>query len=494
MSQMLKCPNPSCPYVFDPSLVPVGVVLSCPRCGMQFTLGSPSPAHAPAHQAPPQGYPPSAGPSYPTAPAGYPPGYAPPATPPEEPVNPELGSFGRTTVEEREPAEYLPTRGTNKAQVFILAGIASVLMAGSAIAVFFLIVRRGDSVSSDTVSRLHDYNIGVDPPPQGWTRDDNTRVKVGSPFVMSYKRENPEAYMAFGATEAPKGQSPRPSEMSRELREAFPRLFDLSTVREELPVESSWLGETIAPNHGTKFRAQSTDGLIWVGEAYTVSYKGIAYYWLSWCGENDYDALKSEFATFRGKFKLLGLRKDWKETQSNVVDFKGDTIPYTISDAENLWKEVPAEEFRTLKEMEPDLDKRMRIRITPKRDRHATPEEANMSVYLLDGGGEPTQVARKFAEEKETNRIKQANPDFTPPTFKELTDTPQGDPTPTSVHSDTPAVRLLSQVTESKSANRLIVTSGIKLENKIVVVLCWCEAGKRSTFETKFVQIATSLR
>ena len=39
MANALKCPNPSCPYLFDPTGVPAGVVLTCPRCGMRFTLG-----------------------------------------------------------------------------------------------------------------------------------------------------------------------------------------------------------------------------------------------------------------------------------------------------------------------------------------------------------------------------------------------------------------------------------------------------------------------
>src|SRR5439155_468610 len=143
----------------------------------------------------------------------------PPAPPPrQEPPNPEFEAVGRTAVEERDREVALPTRGTNKAQVFILAGIAAVLMAGSALAIFFFLVRRGESVPADTVSRLQDLNVSVDSPPPGWTRDDNTRVTVGSPFVMSYRRENPEAYMAFGANEpSVKGRSPRPSEMRRDL-------------------------------------------------------------------------------------------------------------------------------------------------------------------------------------------------------------------------------------------------------------------------------------
>src|SRR5437763_14122909 len=101
MSNMLKCPNPSCPYVFDPSQVPVGVVLSCPRCAMQFTLGPPQAAAAPtAPGAPAPGYPTGA-----TAPP-----------PPPEPSNPEFEAVGRTAVQDREqaPEKMLPSRGTNQ--------------------------------------------------------------------------------------------------------------------------------------------------------------------------------------------------------------------------------------------------------------------------------------------------------------------------------------------------------------------------------------------
>jgi hypothetical protein len=306
--------------------------------------------------------------------------------------------------------------------------------------------------------------------------------------------------MAFGAYEPGKGRAPRPTEMRNDLLAAFPKLFDDRTRQPSAPVESSWLDEPITqvgepyPN-GFTFRVQSTDGLIWAGEAYTVAHKGIAYYWMSWCNEGDFDALKGEFAEFRGRFKLLDTRKNWKETRSQVTDYKGDTVAYTISDAEELWKEVPQADFKLLKEADPDLDRRLRISLTPKRDRTARPDEAELSVYLLDGAGDdPTAAARRFAEERETNRIKTANPAFAPPTFKELTDAPQGDPSPTTVPATATVVRLLSNVKESASSNRLIVVSGLKVGDKTVVVHCWCEARKREVFETKFVQIASSLR
>ena len=64
---------------------------------------------------------------------------------------------------------------------------------------------------------------------------------------------------------------------------AFPKLFDGTSLKEDPPLETKWLGEAIVPPLGTKFRAQSSDGLAWAGEFYTVTHKGIAYYWLSWC-------------------------------------------------------------------------------------------------------------------------------------------------------------------------------------------------------------------
>jgi hypothetical protein len=413
-----------------------------------------------------------------------------------------LEELGRKIVEERDPDDYLPTRGTNKAQVFILAGIAAVLMAGTIVAGTYLIFFRksgGDSRSADSGVKMPDMNVALEAPPAGWVRDDNVRSKVGPPYIFSYKHENPEAYVAFGATEPEKGRMPRPSELRRDLVAPFGKLFTSESFGRDNPAAADWLGEAIGrdkpyPN-GFTFRAQSPDGLNWMGETYAVAHKGVAYFWLAWCPEGDYEAMKGEFADFRGKFKLLDARKDWKETRSSVNDFKGDAVPYTLSDAEGLWREVPAAQLAELKKIEPDLDKRLRIRLTPRRDRKARPEEAELSVYLLTAGGaDPTETARKFAEELETNRIKEANSDFKPPTFAELTDPPQGDPTPADVPAPAQAVRLVSDVKESKSANRLIVASGIKAGDKTVVVVCWCEASKRDIFETKFVQIASSLR
>jgi hypothetical protein len=56
----LKCPSPTCSFLFDPSKVPTGAMLECPRCRTRFSLAdsvpppTPDPTPAPAEK-PPKG-------------------------------------------------------------------------------------------------------------------------------------------------------------------------------------------------------------------------------------------------------------------------------------------------------------------------------------------------------------------------------------------------------------------------------------------------------
>lgn len=494
MSNMLKCPNPSCPYVFDPALVPVGVVLSCPRCAMQFTLGPPQ-ASAPTAG-------PTAGmtaPSLPTRPAG-------PRPAPPPPPESEFEDVGRDAADEGyDRDERLPARGSNKAQPFILAGIVAVLLAGAGLALFFKIRNRNavETAPTDSVTRYKDINIGMDGLPAGWLADDNLRVRLESPFAAGFKRDTPEAYAAFGAFDPKNDRLPRPRVMRNHMHRPFPKLFVMDQFREEPPVAADWLGAPIAATepftNGFKFRAPSSDGLVWMGEVYAVERQGIAYYWLSWCKESDFEELKPDFAAFRAKFKTLDQRTKWVPKQPNVAEYKGDKVAYTITDSDpdpkDGWKELPERDVTALKLDAPDTDKRLYISVTPEWDTRARPDEAELTVYLIDAAGDPTQAARKYAEDMETARIKSAGADFTF-TIKELTaDVPlQGDDVPKAPHATTPVVRLLTNVKESKSANQLLVVSGIRVDNKTVVVIASCPAVKQKVFEKKLVQIASSLR
>jgi hypothetical protein len=482
MSSMLKCPNPSCPYVFDPSQVPTGVVLSCPRCGMQFTLG------APAAAPPPQPAPAYAGDSAPTA------------TLPGAPSQPSgrQAAAGTGTAQKRErPVAARPpagAKGGNKAQVILLSVIASALIAGTALTIYFKFTGAGKGTGTGgTIVRPDGIDLMFEEP-AGWSEDPDTKVKVGAVFHFAYRRENPEAYMLFGARKPEENRPPRPTQMGQDLRFPFGKLFDASTVREEMAADAKWLGLAPGPNHSFRFRALSpTDGLAWEGEAVAVSHKGIAYYWMSWCKDKDFDALKAEFAEFRGKFAFMGNRQ-WKETNTNVIAFKGDQVPYALSDSEGVWKEISAAELVAEKENDKQpLDKVLRARVQPNRDRKAVAADAELRVYVVDGAGDPLERAKELAQALDAERFKGGD---LVPAYTDLTEPPQGDPVPDvpGLHKSTPVARVLSTVKESKSSNRVLVASGAKVGEKIVVVVCFCKAGERVLFETKFVQIASSLR
>ncbi len=361
-------------------------------------------------------------------------------------------------------------------------------MAGTALAIIFKLVRRPEPIPPETVTRLKDLNVEIDAPLSGWTHDDDTRAKLGPPYVFVYKRGNPEAYVAFGARDYDPS-SPRPSELAEVRDLPLKKLF--STVQIEPPIESSWMGEPITSGNGHKFRAQSADELNWQGEVYSISHQGIGYWWVSWCGESDFDGLKEEFAEFRNKVKLLNLRAKWTERQSNIIPYKGETVDYTILDADDIWKETSIVPFKV---RDPKLDKRLRIDATPKSDRKALPDEAELRVYLLNEPGDPMDIARKFVEEKRIAEVAELAPHLPKPTFDVITGDEQGDPPRNTVTRTASVVRLSSKVQHASSADQLIVISAIRIGEKVVVVHCWGELAKRRVFETKFVQIASSLR
>src|SRR5262245_40659518 len=150
----LKCPNPSCPYLFDPTTVPPGVVLACPRCGMRFTLGppvpqtQPTPAEAAATAtfpgSPPGGF---AG----SAPA---PGYARSGSAPSPPAAPPPNAaFSDMTPEAAKPdgeeGPRLPVR-SSKFQTAMLVAVAAVALAAAGVAVWWKLSSRDDVQESPT--------------------------------------------------------------------------------------------------------------------------------------------------------------------------------------------------------------------------------------------------------------------------------------------------------------------------------------------------------
>jgi len=493
MSNALKCPNPACPYLFDPTTVPPGVVLACPRCGMRFTLGTPAAAPPPQRQQQQQHEGPTAtfANGLPAAPPGYPPsGYAPPGygPPPGYPgahgPDPTHVAFGDMTPEtakaDGEVGPRLPVR-ESKFQTMLLLAVGAIALTAAGIAVWYKMTHKQEPTVVDAVSRFKDLNLSFEPPPSPWTLDANTNAKLDSPFVLVYKRENPEAYMAYGAKDF-KEREPRQRELRDVFDQSLAKIIDLETKKEYDEIDKSWMGQEVK---GYKFAAMRKAGGSVEGEMMTVSHKGVGYWFLSWTDASDFAEQKAAFADGRKRCKLLDLRTTWKPKQSNLVPFKNNVIGYTILDAEGVWTEPQMTDEERTKNEGKEADKYLTAKIRQKgRDFH---EEAELVVYVLDGGSNPLSTAQVHVE-RSMNADAGSTGSYT---FKEETGPLEVEPV-----SKGTAPYVMLKVTNAKDPNLtwLIVVSGIDVGGKTIAVMAKCKWGLRGTFDGKFVQIASSLK
>jgi hypothetical protein len=486
MASALKCPNPGCPYLFDPSRVPAGVVLCCPRCGMRFTLGLQAPAAAPTQHPPPA-------PGAPTV------AQPPPATytgvPTQAYHSPEPPTVVQQTVVARThppapPAQPAPPGrphgrepSPGRRQTIALVVVAAALMAGTALTVYFTMFGGDNSRGGGTGIELADMNLAFEPPPAPWVRDEDLKAKLGSPVRLVFRRADPDAVMAFGARDF-ETRNPRPSELRDGLTGPLSRVF-VDLQRDEVS-GARWLGR---PAASFGFRAQARDGTGTVaGECHAVAHQGMGYWSICWAAEHAVREQLSVFEATRGRFRLLDPRDQWKEREPAVTRFHGDRADYTLLDAEGIWKDAGTRP----EEADPRAD--LHLRASVKRKGQDFREEAELLVYILDGGGgDPLADARGYVEAKRSDEVRRANPAFAV-VFKELTGEPEGDPTPNTVGPATPVVRLHSTVPGSSSQARLIVISAVRAGDRVVAVHAWCQWTDRAEFEMKLVQIAGSLR
>jgi hypothetical protein len=500
MSTALKCPNPSCPYLFDPSTVPPGVVLACPRCGMRFTLGNPAaaaPPTSPQASAPtatfggypgtPPGY--GAPPGYPPAPQpGYPPHaptYAPANRAPQKPLNPTFGDMTPETARaDGEEGPRLPVR-SSKLQTYLLIGVGIVALCSAGVAIWYKVTHRNPSGygSGSVVLKDKEKNFSLEPPPKPWVRDEEMRAKLSAPYIHVYRRDEPEAYIAVGARDYP-NSSPRPSDLEAGLTQALHRILERDTIKMfDVEGDKTWMGQEC---RGYKFEGVLKGGGKVEGDARTFGHKGVGYWFVSWTGSGDiYEEQKAMFAEARRRCALLELRKDWKEKQSPVVPFKNTEVPYTILDAEGMWEEV-ADEAR-IKAEDPKADKYL---VTKKNRKRDFSDEAELVVLLLDGGANPLADARAYVEA-------QANlmPDIRGKnTFVDHAGSLEGDPTPNTVDGNAEFALLKSENSLDRQHAWLYAISAIKVGGKTVAVVAKCPWGQRAAFDTKFVQIVKSLR
>jgi hypothetical protein len=447
---------------------------------MRFTLGPPVPA------APPSPADAASAATFSGSPAGAYPG-APPGRPPGAP-GPTGPAFGEMTPETAKPDGQeglrLPVR-ESKLQTVLLVGVGMFALCAAGVAVWWKLTHNDDSSAgggggiTDT-----DKNISWRAPPKPpWNRDDEMRAKLDAPYFAVYRRDNPEAYVAIGARDFDT-REPRPSELRAGLLAALDKLLERDTRKEYAPeFDTTWMGQQ---GQAFKFTGGLKGGGGVEGEAVAVSFRGVAYWFVSWTGQGLYDEQKAAFADARSRCKILELRDDWKPKQSTVVSFRNNVLGYALLDGDGIWTEVTDE--KRVRDEDPKADKLLLAKVKQKgRD---FDEEADLVVYVLDAGGDPLAAARAYVE-----RQANANPELRGVNiFTDDVGPPEGDPTPNVVDGNAPYVLLKSRNDRDAGHTWLYAISAIKVGDKTVAACAKCKWSQRAVFDTRFIQIVKSLR
>ncbi|MBA4186444.1 MAG: hypothetical protein C0467_00355 [Planctomycetaceae bacterium] len=387
-----------------------------------------------------------------------------------------------TAKADGEEGPRLPVKAS-KLQTVLLVGVGIISLCAAGVAMWYKISHRNESSQSGgAILKDKEKNFSLEPPPKPWVRDEDMRAKLGSPYIHVYRREDPEAYMAFGARDYP-NSSPRPSDLEAGLDRALEKILEKDT-RKKYPEEGdkTWMGQE---TRGYKFSGALKSGGNVEGDARAFGHKGVGYWFISWTGSDLYEDQKAVFAEGRRRCKLLELRKDWKEKQSPVVPFKNTEIPYTILDAEGMWVEETNE--ARVKDEDPKADKYLVTKKDRKRDQN---DEAELTIYVLDGSGNALADAKAYIEAQANKSVETRGKN----TFTEHLGALEGDPTPNTVDGNAESVLMRSVNDRDPTHSWLYAISAITVGSKTVVASAKCQWAQRAAFDTKFVQLVKSLR
>jgi hypothetical protein len=458
MSTALKCPNPSCPYLFDPSRVPAGAVLTCPRCGMRFTLGPPAPA-APA--APPQA---QFSPPPPT------PGFEPPPVNDAEPLLRSYSAAG----------------DAGPLQTAIVSFICFVLLAGVGTMIYFRLTSTPSVVKGESGQQLKAHNLSFEMPGEPWTMDDDLKAKVGPPMIIAFKRSEPDAVFCVGAKDY-STREPRPSDLRSAINQLLDRNFE--EITQTQIADAKFLGQPALV--AFLFHASQSDGSRVAGFCHATSFKGVGYWSIAWANEKEAEGQAAMFESIRERLKLNNTRDTWRAKEQPIRTFGGHAVSYQLLDGEDVWKE-PDAKLRPATDEDPNADLLLTARVkVPGKD---FAEEATLVTILLDPtGDDPLAQGRKYIEDRIAAQVKMANAAFVPK-FLERSGEPDGDPPSNAVETPTPVVRMQMTVQGASRFSKLLVVSAAKIGDRVVVVSASCDWADRELFESKFVQIAGSLR
>ena len=443
----LKCPNPSCAFLFDPTQVPAGAVLTCPRCAMRFTLGPAPTATSPA----------AADPAPPKEPE-------PPA--PVEAARPRRSGFGGT--------------------VLALAGVGLVVVVGVSAVLLAVVLRprlTGDGGIDE--SRVEEKNFAYRMPGEPWVRDSETQVALGANVFALRRDADPPAWAALTVSDY-ETRSPMPHELKDRAVEQLSRVF--ANLPPDPPTEkTTWAGHEALK---WQFRGEhKTTSAVCAGEAYLMAYKGVGYWFYVWASERDVPAVAAELEDLRDRFRTLDLREKWTERVGAEVVHRGPTGKYRLSNYEAIWDRPPGIDPAG---EDPKAELLLRAELKGRSKRDFRPR-ATLVVMVLEQPGEPAEVAGRYVRARHTLDAAV----FGPTQITDRAGDPEGDPAVGPDPGTTPTYRLKVSrggPKASRASEKLVVFSAIRVGGEVVVAEGSCPWSEREVWERRLIQLVGSLR
>jgi hypothetical protein len=467
----MKCPNAQCSFLFDPSQVPPGAVITCPRCTMRFTLNT--------GQFNPGDHPSIPSDNSPTLPLSAPTVNTPA---PMGPVQAEKRVIGSSPP--KKPSRFNPTFLVVTVVVTLLVLVGGVFLAN-------IVMKRLNAPDADKLAALGelkvlDKNFSFKPPATGWHKDMETQNELGVNVFALHRDASPRAWVALNVVDYD-ARSP----LSNELREEMFRCLNRSFLY--IPPDLSFEDAKWGPHLAKKafFRGEmKSSSTVCVGEVYVLSHKGLGYWFYSWAPEVEASQVAGEFEAMRERFRTLDQRDKWSEKVSNEIVYRS-ALPngkFRISNYEKIW--TPPQLEPTDEDPSAQLLLKGILKGKGRRDFHP---EALLVVMMIPLKGDPATQAEAYVQARYTR-----DPEtFGKKIVKAVIAPPTGDD---PVGPETPGVSVKrlqispAEESASRSSEKLVVYSTITVGESLIIAEASCPWSQRETWERRLIQFTSSLR
>lgn len=440
MASPLKCPSPACPFQFDPSQVPAGAVISCPRCGLRFTL---------------------------------------------DPTAPSFPSDPFENASDEPPRRIQPRRKANsgslKGILVTAAAIFGVLLIVLGIGWLAITLSRNKASSTaETESEIKypDLNLVFKKPApdSGWTKHDSTRLSFNAALFGYVKGGDEHAPTASIVGDARTySYAVRPTDLRERVTQLLNKEFDNVTESEEARED------TLCGQSATRLLYRATNkktGDAVLLEVHTLASKTLAVWVFAWAAEREFAGYASAFQSVRSGLQLVKTTAPSVEVPTFTKTHRSKSGIFTIQDSDGLWAvKEPATSL--------DLAGTLWLRGTPKSVGGKKPSSVDLVVVEVEPKGDANQQALEL--------VKQSLPDGES-TIEELTAEPTGDVATGDVKPITPVTRLKVKYKGAESSvNKLVVFSTVESQGKVIVAYATCQWKDQGYWEQRLMQIVGSL-